>query len=153
MLALEVIDLNGSQTMFSLTNKLNLEVILPSKISIWKLRCNNPMRKSFNSINIKIDEFEALLKLTSEMSKELYPYIRAILSSKDNYKITPQLWNDFRLRYKELIEERFNTESIRVRNLIDINNSEILFTRILLTLALSVSEEGYIRLKTSIFNL
>ena len=34
--------------------------------------------------NIKIDEFEALIKITVELSKYLYPYIREILQSKED---------------------------------------------------------------------
>ncbi len=152
-MALETIDLNGSETMFVISNKLDLEHIFPSKVSIWKLRTNNPMRKSFSSLNINFDQFDALLKITVEMSKYLYPYIRAILSSRDNYKSNPELWQDFKRRYIELIEERFNTESILVKNLINLNNKKTLYEKILLNLALCPSNEGYNRLKMILLNL
>tara|TARA_Y100000589_G_scaffold307114_1_gene322468 strand:+ start:519 stop:938 length:420 start_codon:yes stop_codon:yes gene_type:complete len=139
--------------MFSLTNKLDLNYIFPNKVAIWKLRCNNPLRKSFVRNNIKKNEFEALIKITTEMAKYLYPYIRAILSSKDNYSEQPELWNDFQNRFTDLIQERFNTESIRVKNLIDYKKSEYLYLRILLNLSLSVSDQGYLRLKSTLLNL
>ena len=85
MLVLETIDLNGTESMFSLSNKLSLQEIFPTKISIWKLRCNNPLRKTFVSNNLKYYEYDALLKITSEMAKYLYPYIRSILASFDDY--------------------------------------------------------------------
>ena len=146
MLALETIDLNGSESMFVISNKLNLEHLFPSKVSIWKLRSNNPMRKSRNN-EINSEQFDGLIKITSEMSKYLYPYIRAIVSSKDNYINKPELWNDFQSRYIELIEERFNTESIIVKNLINYVYSHEFYKKILLTLSLASSEEGYNRLK------
>tara|TARA_Y100001933_G_scaffold122909_1_gene122712 strand:- start:151 stop:486 length:336 start_codon:yes stop_codon:yes gene_type:complete len=111
------------------------------------------MRKSQNSNNINIDQFNGLIKITSEMSKYLYPYIRAIISSKDNYINKPELWNDFQSRFIELIEERFNTESILVKNLIDCNCSQKFYKKILLTLSLASSEEGYNRLKFVLTNL
>ena len=139
--------------MFAISNKLNLQHLFPSKVSIWKLRSYNPMRKSQNSNNINIDQFDGLIKITSEMSKYLYPYIRAIVSSKDNYVNKPELWDDFQTRFIELIEERFNTESIIVKNLIDYDNSQKYFKKILLTLSLASSEEGYSRLRFVLANL
>ena len=152
MLALETIDLNGSESMFVISNKLNLEHLFPSKVSIWKLRSNNPMRKSRNN-EINSEQFDGLIKITSEMSKYLYPYIRAIVSSKDNYINKPELWNDFQSRFIELIEERFDTESILVKNLINYNDSQEYFKKILLTLSLASSDEGYNRLKFVMANL
>ena len=52
--------------MFAISNKLNLEHLFPSKVSIWKLRSNNPMRKSSNYNNINIHQFDGLIKITSE---------------------------------------------------------------------------------------
>ena len=139
--------------MFAISNKLNLQHLFPSKVSIWKLRSNNPMRKSQNNNNINNEQFDGLIKITSEMSKYLYPYIRAIISSKDNYINKPELWNDFQSRYIELINERFNTDSIIVKNLIDYNSSQKFYIRVLFTLSLASSEEGYNRLKFVLANL
>ena len=139
--------------MFMISNKLNLQHLFPSKVSIWKLRSNNPLRKSQNINNINFEQFDGLVKITSEMSKYLYPYIRAIVSSKDNYLNKPELWNDFQSRFIELIEERLNTESIIVKNLINFNYSHEYYRKILLTLSLSSSEEGYNRLKFVLANL
>ena len=153
LLAIETIDLNGSESMFAISNKLNLQHLFPSKVSIWKFRTSNPMRKSRNSNTINNEQFDGLIKITSEMSKYLYPYIRAIVSSKDNYLNKPELWDDFQSRYIELIEERFNTESIIVKNLINYDYSQKFYKKILLTLSLASSEEGYNRLKFVMANL
>ena len=45
LLILETIDLNGIQSLFALSNRLNLNNVLPNKVTIWKLRNNNPLRK------------------------------------------------------------------------------------------------------------
>ena len=153
MLALETIDLNGSESMYALSNKLSLQEILPTKVSIWKLRCNNPLRKTFVSNNLKYREYEALLKITSEMAKYLYPYIRSILDSFDSYSSRPELWDDFQNRLIDLIKQRFNTESILVKKLVDFNYSKDFYSKILLTLAMCQSEDGYDRLKIYLFNL
>ena len=139
--------------MFAISNNLNLQYLFPSKVSIWKLRSYNPMRKTQNNNNINIEQFDGLIKITSEMSKYLYPYIRAVVSSKDNYINKPELWNDFQSRFIDLIEERFNTESIIVKNLISYDFSQEYLKKILLTLSLASSEEGYNRLKFVLANL
>ena len=147
MLILETIDLNGIQTIYALSNKLNLNDILPNKITIWKLRNNNPLRKSHIKNNIKFEEFDALLKITVEMSKYLYPYIRKILQSKENSVEKSVIWNDFQKRFIELINERFNINSVRVRNLLDQTENDHFIIKSLLTLSLCISNEGHNRLR------
>ena len=61
------------------------------------------MRNSFSNNNIKLHEFDALIKLTTEMAKILYPYIRQILQSRDDLIRSPNSWNEFKNRYIELI--------------------------------------------------
>ena len=114
---LETIDLNGIQSFYALSNKLNLNNVLPNKVSIWKLRNNNPLRKSYVTNNIKQNEFDALIRITVEMSKYLYPYIREILKSKDDLEENSVIWNDFNKRIIELIKERFNIDSMREKAL------------------------------------
>tara|TARA_B100000900_G_scaffold173490_1_gene147271 strand:- start:88 stop:546 length:459 start_codon:yes stop_codon:yes gene_type:complete len=151
-LALETIDLNGAESLYSLSSKLHLKELIPNKVTIWKLRNNNPMRNSFNNNNIKLEEFEALIKLTTEMAKFLYPYIRQILQSRDDLISNPKAWIDFKNRYVELISERFNINSMKVKRLLDPNFNDDVFTKIILTLALCISDDGFLKLKTTLLN-
>ena len=152
LLALETIDLNGAESLYSLSGKLKLNEVLPNKVTIWKLRNNNPMRNSFNNNNIKFEEFEALIKLTAEMGKFLYPYIRQILQSRDDIIKYPHAWNEFKNRYVDLISERFNTNSMKVKRLLDPSFNDKFFIKIILTLALCISDDGYLKLKSSLIN-
>ena len=153
LLALETIDLNGASSLYALSDKLNLNNVLPNKVSIWKLRNNNPMRKSFNKNNIKLEEFEALIKLTSEMAKFLYPYIRKILESREEFINNPKAWNEFKNRYIELISERFNTNSMKVKRLLDPELNDEIFVKNILTLSLCISDDGFLKLKNTLFNI
>ena len=136
-----------------LSNKLKLNYVLPNKITIWKLRNNNPMRNSFNNNNIKLGEFNALIKLTAEMAKFLYPYIRQILQSRDDLIRNPQPWNEFKNRYIELISERFNTNSMKVKRLLDPKLNDEIFVKNILTLSLCISDDGFLKLKNTLFNI
>ena len=110
------------------------------------------MRNSFNNININLEEFEALIKLTAEMAKFLYPYIRQILHSRDDLIRNPNAWNEFKNRYIELIRERFNTNSMKVKRLLNPNFNDEIFNKIILTLALCVSEDGHLKLRATLLN-
>ncbi len=137
---------------YTLSNRLKLNDVLPNKITIWKLRNNNPLRKSYINNNIKIDEFDALVKITVEMSKYLYPYIREILQSKEDPKENSVVWNGFHKRFIELINERLNINSIRVKKLLNKTENDEMLIKSLLTLSLCISKEGNKKLMNYLFN-
>ena len=125
---------------------------MPNKVTIWKLRNNNPLRKSYVNNKIKSEEFDALIKITVEMSRYLYPYIREILKSKEDFEKNSFIWNDFKKRFIELIKERFNLESMRVKKLLNQSKNDELIVISLLTLSLCISNQGYQKLKTFILD-
>ncbi len=110
------------------------------------------MRNAFKSNNIKLDEFEALVQITVELAKFLYPYLRQILQSRDDFIRNPKPWQEFKLRYTELISERLNTNSMKVKRLIDSSCNDEIFNKIIFTLALCVSDNGFLKLRTSLLN-
>ena len=116
-------------------------------MTIWKLRNNNPLRKSYVTNNIKLNEFDALIRITVEMSKYLYPYIREILKSREDLEKNSVVWNDFNKRFIELIKERFNLDSMRVKKLLSQTKNDRFITIYLFTLSLCISNQGYQKLK------
>ena len=125
---------------------------MPNKVAIWKLRNNNPLRKSYVNNNIKIDEFDALIKIAVEMSSYLYPYIREILKSKEGLEKNSVIWNDFNRRFIELIKERFNLDSMRVKKLLNQNENDAIIINSLLTLSFCISDQGNQKLKNFLFD-
>ena len=105
------------------------------------------MRKSYINNNIKLKEFDALIKITVEMSKYLYPYIREILNSREDPKINSDIWNDFHKRFIELIKERFNINSMRVKKLLNQTENDVIITKSLLILSFCISNNGDKKLK------
>ena len=110
------------------------------------------MRKSYVNNNIKVNEFDALIKITVEMSKYLYPYIREILKSKEDIEENSVIWNDFNKRFIELIKERFNVDSMRVKKLLNQSENNQIIIRYLITLSLCISNQGYQKLKNFLFD-
>ena len=110
------------------------------------------MRKSYVNNNIKVNEFDALIKITVEMSRYLYPYIREILQSKEDVEKNSVIWNDFNKRFIELIKERFNVDSMRVKKLLNqAENGEVLI-KSLLILSFCISNHGYQKLKNFLYD-
>ena len=101
--------------------------------------------------NIKLEEFDALIKITVEMSRYLYPYIREILQSKEDPEKTSVIWNDFNKRFIELIKERFNINSMRVKKLLNQSGNDEILIKSLLTLSLCISNKGYQKLINYLF--
>ena len=110
------------------------------------------MRKSYINNNIKLVEFDALIKITVEMSKYLYPYIREILQSKENPKENSVIWDEFHKRFIELINERFNINSMRVKKLLNQSENDEVIIKSLLTLSLCISNEGNKKLRNLLVN-
>ena len=102
--------------------------------------------------NIKLGEFDALIKITVEMSRYLYPYIREILQSKEDVEKNSEIWNDFKNRFIELINERFNTDSMRVKRLLNQTENDEIVIKYLLTLSLCISNKGFQKLKQFLFD-
>ncbi|MBO8240096.1 DUF3038 domain-containing protein [Prochlorococcus marinus XMU1412] len=152
LLILETIDLNGIQSFYALSNKLNLNNVLPNKVTIWKLRNNNPLRKSYVGNNIKLNEFDALIKITVEMAKYLYPYIREILKSKEDLEENSIIWNDFNKRFIELVKERFNMDSMRVKKLLNQAENDEIIIKSLLTLSFCISNQGHQKLENYLYD-
>ena len=152
LLILETIDLNGIHSLYSLSNRLNLNSVLPNKVTIWKLRNNNPLRKSYVINNIKLNEFDALIRITVEMSKYLYPYIREILKSKEDIEEDSLIWNDFNKRFIELIKERFNIDSMKVKKLLNQAENDAIIIKSLLILSFCISNQGYQKLKNFLYD-
>ena len=125
---------------------------MPNKIVIWKLRNNNPLRKSYINNNIKLNEFDALIKIAAEMSRYLYPYIREVLKSKEDIEENSVIWNDFNNRFIELIKERFNINSMRVKKLLNKAENEEIIIKSLLTLSFCISNQGYQKLKNFLYD-
>jgi len=86
------------------------------------------------------------------MSRYLYPYIRSILQSNEGLEKDSVIWNDFKNRFVELIKERFNLESMRVKKLLNQTENDEIIIKSLLTLSLCISNQGYQKLKNILLN-
>jgi len=110
------------------------------------------LRKSYVNNNIKLDEFDALIKITVELSRYLYPYIREILQSKEDFENNSVIWIDFNKRFIELIKERFNLDTMRVKKLLNQAENDEIIIKSLLILSFCISNQGYQKLKSFLYD-
>ena len=86
------------------------------------------------------------------MSKYLYPYIREILKSKEDIKDSSIIWNDFIERFIDLIKERFNVDSMRVKKLLNQAENDEIIIKSLLILSFCISNRGHQKLKNFLYD-
>jgi len=87
------------------------------------------------------------------MSRFLYPYIREILKSKEDIEENSVIWDDFNKRFIDLINERFNIESMRVKRLLNHAENDEIIIKSLLILSLCISNQGYQKLKNFLLDI
>ena len=46
LLLIESIEVNASQSMLIISQKIGISKHLPNHVELWKIRCNNPLRKT-----------------------------------------------------------------------------------------------------------
>ena len=73
LLAIEALDLNGSQSMIWTSRNIGLQDQFPSNVDLWKCRCHSPLRKTTRRGLLTNRQSEALIILICTMSQRLYP--------------------------------------------------------------------------------
>ena len=86
------------------------------------------------------------------MSRYLYPYIREILKSKEDLEENSIIWIDFNKRFIELIRERFNVDTLKVKKLLNQAENEEIIIKSLLSLSFCISNHGYQKLKNFLYD-
>jgi hypothetical protein len=98
LLAIEALQLGGSEYMLATAKELELNQIIKNRISLWRLRCTNPWRKCYNRQSLTLAQAKALVIITAYNAKRLMIPIRqlavAVQQMKD--KDLP-LENNFRI--------------------------------------------------------
>ena len=70
--------------------------------------------------------------------------------SRDDLNKNPDTWKDFKTRFIELIKERYNVNSMRVKKILDPEINDEILIKSLLTLALCNSNGGFQKLRTTL---
>ena len=151
ILVIETLQINATDSLLKKAKNLGLSNDLSSRVKLWKIRCSNPMRKSYSFCPLSTDQIDELVLLVSSMAENLYPLIRQLLSSKESESINNGRWFIFSSRIKSLIRERMNLQRSYISTLLSDDKNEF-FRELLVILSLSCGPGGANRLKASLYH-
>ena len=120
LLALEALQLGGSEYMLAIAQQLELSNIIKNRLSLWRLRCSNPWRKCYTRESLNLNQIKALTIITVESAKKFMLPIRQLLLAVQQMQDKDMpLENNFRLsqyfsRFKSHFTERMNPRRAKV---------------------------------------
>ena len=151
ILVIETLQINATEYLFLKAKNIGLSDEFTSRVQFWKIRCSNPLRKSYTFSSLSSEQIDSLVELISSMADNLYPLIRQLLSSKESKTLNQERWYLFSSRLKSLITERMNVKRSYITSLINDDKHEY-FRELLVILSLSCGKGGACRLKASLYH-
>ncbi len=151
LLAIEALDLHGSEAMVWSCEQLQLQEAFPDRVALWKSRCRDPLRRASRRGELNAAEQRGLVELVCSLADRLYPMLRQLLSSSEPAELNAQRWGLFRERYNDLVEGRMNGRRA-IRQLLDQPMARALRQELVLTLALCCGPGGVQRLEASLLD-
>ena len=73
LLAIEALDLHGSEAMVWSCEQLQLQEAFPDRVALWKSRCRNPLRRASRRGELNAVEQKGLVELVCSLADRLYP--------------------------------------------------------------------------------
>ena len=151
ILVIETLQINATDSIFLKAKDMGLPDHFSSRVEFWKMRCSNPLRKTYTFTSLSLEQIDFIVQLISSMAENLYPLIRQLLSSKESKSLNAQRWSLFTKRLKSLIRERMNIQRSYIATLLNDDDNEF-FRELLVILSLSCGQAGVKRLKASLFH-
>ncbi|HEY9862030.1 MAG TPA: DUF3038 domain-containing protein [Candidatus Obscuribacterales bacterium] len=93
LLAIEALDLGGSEAILSLVKELELQGIIQNRVALWRLRSTNPLRRYSQRQPLSLVEAKALVAIACHLARRLTVVIRQLL-----------------LAYQQLTEKQLSVE-------------------------------------------
>ncbi len=103
LLAIEALELGASEQMLATAKQLKIEQIIKHRVSLWRLRCSNPWRRSYTRDVLTLNQAKALVILASYRAQELMVLIRQLLLAEQQMR-EKQLPVDNHFRLSEYLE-------------------------------------------------
>jgi hypothetical protein len=78
LLAIEALELGASEKILATARELELQDIVKSRVELWRLRCTNPWRRSYNREALSLEQAKTLVVLASYRAREQAKLIRQL---------------------------------------------------------------------------
>ncbi|MBU6186128.1 MAG: DUF3038 domain-containing protein [Synechococcales bacterium] len=114
LLAIEALDLNGSEAILTMVKELELTTIIKHRVYLWQLRNSNPLRRYTQRQPLSLVEAKAMVAITCYLARRLTVVIRQLLFAYEhlqNKQLSPE--HHFRLavyldRFRAHFRSRMN---------------------------------------------
>ncbi len=103
LLAIEALDLGGSESFLAIAKDLELQSIIRNRVSLWKLRSSNPLRRFSQRDPLSFPAAKALVLITCYQARRLTILIRQLLIAHQQLD-EKQLSADHHFRLAEYLE-------------------------------------------------
>ncbi|NES82514.1 MAG: DUF3038 domain-containing protein [Moorea sp. SIO2B7] len=103
LLALEALELGGSEYMLATAKQLELQQLIKNRVVLWRLRCTNPWRRSYTRNALRLDQAKALVVIASYRARQLTVLIRQLLFAEQQMR-EKQLPLEHHFRLSEYLE-------------------------------------------------
>jgi hypothetical protein len=128
LLAIESIDLSAVEMMLIVVEQLNLQSVVPNRVTLWRMRSANPLRKQYQKDALSWDGAKALTSICCAMSRILANYVRLLVNTQQQVyenKIAA-LGLEQNQAFLDGYVERFRANyHSRMRSPLPLNNDEI----------------------------
>jgi hypothetical protein len=104
LLAIEALDLGGSEALLAASRELGLQEIIRNRVSLWRMRSTNPLRQRYNPRRpLTLTEAKALVVIACSLARRMTVLVRQLLMiyQQLNEKHLPP---DQHLRLSEYLE-------------------------------------------------
>jgi hypothetical protein len=121
LLAIEALELGASEHMLTTIKQLELNEIIGNRVSLWRLRCSNPWRRSYTRDLLTQDQAKALVLIAGYRAKQLTVLIRQLITAEQQMREKQlPLENHFRLseyleRFRAHFRSRMNPRRAKVQ--------------------------------------
>jgi hypothetical protein len=158
LLAVEALELGGDEDILSVAKTLNLDQTIKNRISLWRIRSSNPMRRAHTRRPLTMAEAKALTLICCHLARRFTVQIRQMLlanqqlSLKDippeyNFRLSQYLDN-FRANFRS----RMNPRRAMISSYQDDDVLNQLAISLLGQLLFCTGTQGEKRLWTSLFD-
>lgn len=120
LLAIESLELGGSEEMLLVAKELELEEIIKNRVVLWRLRCSNPWRRSYSRNPLELKQAKALVLISCHLTRRMTVLIRQLLLAYQQlHEKQIPLENHFRLseyleRFRAHFRSRMNPRRAKV---------------------------------------
>jgi hypothetical protein len=158
LLAIEALDLAGSEAMLVAVQELGLESVIRGRVNLWRLRSTNPLRKFNQRRPLRLAEAKALVMIVCYLSRKLTVLIRQLLlgyQQLQDQQLSPE--HHFRLahylnRFRAHFRARMNPKRAAVMTYAQDQKLDELALSLLEQLLFCTGAYGEQRLWSSLFD-